>query len=65
MKFLVDKGVSSWKIRKIGVSPKRIDEISRGETSNKKGRKLKFDDSHRDYVISLEKSDPRITKRNS
>ena len=63
VKILIEGGLSSWQIRKKGVSPKRITKISRGESTGKRGRKAKFDEEHKYYVITLAKSDPRISNK--
>lgn len=57
VKALIDQGIPSWQIRKSGVSPQRIAKISRGEIPKKRGRKAKFIDEHRDYVVALAKAD--------
>ena len=63
IKDLLDRGVSSWKIRKLGVSPKRITNISKGIFAGKRGRKAKFTEEHKNYVTELSRADPSISNK--
>ena len=63
IKDLLDSGMTAWKIKKLGVSSKRITKISNGIIPDKRGRKSKFTDAHKDYVIELAKADPRISNK--
>ena len=55
--------MSKYAITKVGVSPKRVYKISNGETPGKRGRQAKFNQEHKDYVITLAISDPYITNK--
>ena len=63
IKDMLDNGMTAWKIKKLGVSSKRITKISNGIIPDKRGRKSKFTDAHKDYVIELAKADPRISNK--
>lgn len=55
------KGYKSRQLRAIGISPKRIARISRGEKGNPPGHPQKFNDDHRSFITDLVMARPSIT----
>lgn len=55
------KGFTSRQLRTIGISPKRIARISRGEKGNPPGHPQKFNDDHKSFITDLVFARPSIT----
>ena len=60
IKQMLLEGLSSRKIRKFGVSPKRIARIRRGEIGNRPGAQVKFKEEHKTFILSMLLDDPTL-----